>query len=65
MNNVGFDSSFSSDSLVKCGFIHPSSSSFDYMKLTHFPAIPCYTLNLDWNFLEKILGFFLETRLEN
>jgi len=46
MNNVEFDSSSSSETFVECGFIHPSSSVFNYRKPTNFPAVACYILNV-------------------
>lgn len=47
MNNVVFDSSFSSKSFVKCGFIRPSSNVFGSMKPTNFPAVAWYSSRLE------------------
>lgn len=46
VNNVGFDSSFSSESFAKCGFIHHSFSFFYYMETASFPAVTWYIWNV-------------------
>lgn len=44
INNVGFDSFFSSESFVKCSFIHPSSNVSDCQQIScsSLVHIKCY-----------------------